>query len=179
MRLKKGDKAPLFTSRDIAGQDIGLGKLGGKKVLLSFYRYASCPLCNLRVNQLIRLYPELSAKDLQVIAIFQSPLESILQYVGKQDAPFPIIPDPQQDLYRTYRVETSWAGFAKAGLQVSKLLASTKLGFLPGRVEGDMNRVPADFLIDEEGIIHTAFYGIDISDHLPEEDIIRFVNNQS
>lgn len=179
MRLKKGDKAPLFKSQDIAGNIIALDQLSGSKVLLSFYRYASCPLCNLRVNQLIRLYPQLADQGLQIIAVFQSPAESILQYVGKQDAPFPIIPDPKQDLYRIYQVETSWTGFAKAGLQISKLVESTKLGYLPGKVEGDMNRVPADFLINEDGIIHTAYYGADISDHLPEEEIIRFVNNKS
>ena len=127
---------------------------------------------------MIRSYPELSAKGLQIIAIFQSPIESILQYVGKQDAPFPIVPDPAQQLYKLYGVETSWMGFAKAGLELGKLVESTKLGFLPGKMEGDINRVPADFLIDENGIIHTAFYGADISDHLPEKEIDRFVNGK-
>lgn len=175
MRLKSGQNAPLFKTSDIGGEEINLEALKGSKVLLSFYRYASCPLCNLRVHKLIQLFPEFSAKGLKIISIFQSPKESILQYVGKQDAPFPIVPDPSQKLYKLYGVETSWMGFAKGGLEVQKLMEITKLGFLPGKVEGDMNRIPADFLIDENGVIQTAFYGKDISDHLDESEILKFV----
>lgn len=176
MRLKVREEAPLFKTTDIADEIIDLQAYRGSKVLLSFYRYASCPLCNLRINHLIKLYPELSNKGLKIVSIFQSPKKSILEYVGKQDAPFPIVPDPSQKLYKLYRVETSWLGFAKAGLEVKKLLETTQKGFLPGKVEGDMNRIPADFLIDEEGIIRKTFYGKDISDHMPIEDIVTFVN---
>jgi thioredoxin-dependent peroxiredoxin len=176
MRLKVGEKAPLFKTTDIGDVIIDLHAHRGSKVLLSFYRYASCPLCNLRINRLIKLYPDLRKKGLKIISIFQSPKESILEYVGKQDAPFPIVPDPSQKLYKLYGVETSWLGFAKAGLEISKLVETTKLGFLPGKVEGDMNRIPADFLIDENGIIQTAFYGKDISDHLGESEILKFVD---
>ena len=52
----------------------------GKKVMLSFYRYAACPLCNLRVNDLINHYPDFNNKGLEMIAIFQSPTKSILKF---------------------------------------------------------------------------------------------------
>lgn len=175
MRLKSGTNAPLFKTTDIGGETIDLQSYKGSKVLISFYRYASCPLCNLRVNNLIKLYPSLSDKGLKIISIFQSPKESILQYVGKQDAPFPIVPDPAQKLYKQYGVETSWTAFAKAGLQINKLIETTKLGFMPGKMEGEVNRVPADFLIDEKGVIQSAYYGADISDHMPIETILSFV----
>jgi peroxiredoxin len=175
MRLKPGQKAPQFKTYDIGEEIIDLEALKGSKVLLSFYRYASCPLCNLRVHKLIQLFPELSANGLKIISIFQSLKESILQYVGKQDAPFPIVSDPSQKLYKLYGVETSWMGFAKGGLEVQKLMETTKLGFLPGKMEGDVNRIPADFLIDENGVIQTAYYGKDISDHLDESEIAKFI----
>jgi len=41
-------------------------------------------------------------------------------------------------------------------------------------MEGDKSIVPADFLIKEDGSIHTAFYGNHIGDHLPIENIPIF-----
>lgn len=43
MKLKKGDKAIGFKTEDILGNKIDLEEFRGKKVLLSFYRGASCP----------------------------------------------------------------------------------------------------------------------------------------
>ena len=45
--------------------------------------------------------------------MFESPRENILQYVGRQDAPFPIVADPQAQLYALYGVEVSEAKVAK------------------------------------------------------------------
>jgi len=39
--------------------------------------------------------------------------------------------------------------------------------------DGNMNRIPADFLIDENGKIAIAYYGKNISDHLPLETILN------
>jgi hypothetical protein len=49
-------------------------------------------------------------------------------------------------------------------------------GFLPAKMEGDLAMIPADFLIDEKGVIQTAYYGINIGDHLSIEQIWTFLN---
>lgn len=174
-KLKAGDKAPNILTQDTFNQTINLDELKGRKILLSFYRYASCPLCNLRVNDLITRSEGWKAKGLDMVAIFQSPAKSIKEYVGKQAAPFPIIPDPEQVYYKKYGVNGNWSKFLK-GLKPSKLFSATKNGFLPGKIENDMTMIPADFLIDENGIIHTAYYGKDSSDHLSIQLIEGFVN---
>jgi len=46
-------------------------------------------------------------------------------------------------------------------------------------MEGNKAIVPADFLINNDGTIHTAFYGKHIGDHLPIEKIDRFLNGSS
>jgi hypothetical protein len=78
-------------------------------------------------------------------------------------------------LYRTWGVETGWAGFLVAGLRVGTVLGAAKHGFLPGRVDGPLNRIPADFLIAPSGRLEVCYYGRDAGDHLPMERIDRFL----
>lgn len=179
MKLVAGDQAPTFVLSDLGDQPVNLAAYRGRKVLLSFYRYASCPFCNLRVHELTQRAPGWQAQGLDLIAVFQSPRESILEYAGSHPRPFPIVADPQRELYRRYGVEGSWSGFLKAGLQVGKMASALHKGFLPGRMEGDINMVPADFLIDEAGNIRVAYYGRDISDHFPVEQIEACLNPPS
>jgi len=167
MRLNTGDTAPPFETTAMGGEPIQLASFRGQKLLLAFFRYASCPLCNLRISELIRHQPELQQQGLHILAIFQSPPERLQQYAGRQRPPFPMIADPDHHLYRLYGVESSWGGFLKGSLRVGSLATATARGFLPGPMDGDKALIPADFLIDPDLIIQTAYYGTDIGDHLP------------
>ncbi|MCG3225385.1 MAG: AhpC/TSA family protein [Candidatus Heimdallarchaeota archaeon] len=173
MRLKDGDEAKNFSLKDISGKQILLSDFKDKKLMLSFYRYASCPLCNLRVQQLIQIHDELKSKGLFLVAFFQSPKESISKYVGKQNAPFPVISDPERKIYKLYGVEHSWIGYLRGGVSLSMLRALWK-GFMIGKMEGKKNLLPADFLIDNLKV-KKAYYGKTISDHLPIDKIKEFL----
>ena len=173
-RLIEGALAPEFETVDHFGQPVSLAALRGRRVLLSFYRYAACPLCNMRVNAIIRRHAAWSAQGLEVLAVFQSSAAEIGQYVGRQDAPFPIIPDPGMQHYRRFGVETSWAGFLKAGLRLDVVARAIGHGYLPTRFSGPLNRVPADFLIDEDGRLVRCYYGADAGDHLPMDEVEAF-----
>jgi peroxiredoxin len=177
MRLINNNIAPDFSKSDLDNVIFELSKSRNKLLLLAFFRYASCPLCNLRIHELIKNYHAL--KDyLDIIAIFQSPSDKIKQYVGKQVIPFPIIPDPEKKLYQLYHVESSWLGFGKAWtIKIAQVFdAVLKHKYLPGTIEGEINRIPADFIIDTDNIIIKAYYGNDIGDHLPLADIFSLVN---
>ena len=176
MKLHVEQAAPDFQIEDIHGTPIALGDYAGKMLMLSFYRYASCPLCNLRVHELIHRYPEFYAKGLHLLAFFQSPRESIRQYVGKQETPFPLVADPTRALYRRYGVESSWVGFGKALFKLPMIFdAVIKKKFLPGKMENEFAMIPADFLIGPDLTISRAFYGKDIGDHLPMRDVENFL----
>ena len=177
MRIKPGQSAKNFSSEDLAGNTVALNDYKGQRLMLSFYRYAACPLCNLRVHHLIQHYAALIEKNLQLVAVFQSPRESILKYAGKQKAPFPIIPDPQRRLYRLYGVESSWAGFIKGSMRLSLVTSALMKGFWPGKMEGIKSMVPADFLIGPDLTVQVAYYGKDIGDHLPVERINGWLYN--
>lgn len=175
MRLHSDCVAPALAGFDFLGAPIDLHAYRDRRVLLSFYRYASCPVCNLRVREIIRAYPRLVEQGLEVIAVFQSPPESIAQHVGRQDAPFPIVADPSMTFYKRFGVENSWMGFFSVAVLAAGFKALAR-GFLPGRVDGRIDRVPADFLIDETGRIAVAHYGKNIDDHLPLVDVERWLH---
>jgi len=177
MRLKAGSTAPAFNAVDFLGEAVNLEAMRGAPVLLSFYRYASCPVCNLRVHSLIEAFPGWSAQGLAIIGVFQSPRASIGQYVGRQDAPFPIVPDPEMVFYKRFGVESRWRGLVSAGAMRAALKAFKK-GFKPGAVDGPFHRTPADFLIDADGRIAVAHYGRDIDDHIPLDTIAQWLQAQ-
>jgi peroxiredoxin Q/BCP len=166
MRLVPGTLAPDFEARDHRGANIRLSELRGSPVLLSFYRYASCPLCNLRVRELTLAREELGTLGLHMLAVFQSTPDHISEYAGNQQPPFPLLADPAMALYRRYGVERDWLGL----LHPATLLTGWKAlraGFRPGAIDGPFDRMPADFLIDAEGRIAIAYYARDPGDHLP------------
>ncbi len=178
MRLTPGNTAPTLRESDFLGQVVDLQALKGRPVLLTFYRYASCPICNLRMRRTIEMFPTWAERGLAVISVFQSPAASISEYVGRQDAPFPIIPDPTMALYRLFGVESRWLGLVSVRV-IGVALRAFSQGFLPGRVEGPLQRTPADFLIDEQGKIAVVHYGRNIDDHLDLTTITQWLNTRS
>ena len=103
MRLKPGDTAPPFQATDLEGRLIELSDFRGKNLLLAFFRYASCPLCNLRINALIRHHDALQVFGLDIVAVFQSPPDRLRQYAGRQQPPFALVPDPDDGISTLYR----------------------------------------------------------------------------
>lgn len=170
MKLQTGNPAPVLQTQDVFGNFVDLSALHGRKVMLSFYRYASCPVCNLRMHELIQSYPQFKQQNLELIAVFQSSVAAITSTVGRQDAPFAIIPDPELELYKRFGVESRWRGLLSLRVIRAAFRAFAE-GFLPGAINGPVHRVPADFLIDEDGRIAVAYYGKTIDDHLSLESI--------
>lgn len=177
MPLQPGAVAPVFHTVDMFDQPVRLDALRGRPVLLSFMRYASCPMCNLRVRELALAHERLSGEGLVVLVVFQSTADSMRQYVGRQDAPFALIPDPTMDLYRRYQVEKGWLGLLAPGNLMPALRAFAS-GFLPGRIDGPIERLPADFLIGADGRIERALYARTAGEHLPLDEVDAWLKRQ-
>lgn len=178
--LSPGAIAPDFTFTGVDGVPLRLSDLRGRKVLLAFLRNAACALCNLRVRHFIRHYIQWSLQGLEVVAVFESSDSNMSQYVGRQEAPFPLIADPQADLYDLYGVEVSeeklQATIADSKTQTFVAEAAAE-GFALTPEEGsNMHRIPAEFLINEEGIVQVVHYGRLVTDHLPLDVIDRFAD---
>jgi len=175
MHIEAGMMAPEFEVLDSFGNKVNLADYRGKKVLLSFFRNAACAMCNLRVHQLIGHYEEWKANGLELVTVFVSPQENILQYVGKQDAPFPIIADPEAKLYDLYGLETSEekvnTTMGRSDVQ-EKIGEAAAAGFVLTKEEGsNFFRMPAEFLIGPDSRVELAHYNQFVYDHLPLEVI--------
>ncbi|TBL79474.1 redoxin domain-containing protein [Paenibacillus thalictri] len=181
-QLQPGNAAPLFQTVDHNGSSVRLEQYRGRKMLLAFFRNSACALCNLRMHRLISRYPQWREQGLDVIAFFESPETSLHAYAGKQDAPFPLIADPQARIYNLYGVEVSEQ---KVQATISDTFTKSAIaqaeaaGFKLTHEEGsNFHRIPAEFLIDEDGILRVVHYNRLITDDLPLETIDRFASQK-
>lgn len=170
-QLQRGMIAPAFSTVDIFGNPVSLESYRGRKVLLAFLRFSACAVCNLRVHHFIGRYPDWQRQGLNVVTIFESPETNMRRYVGAQNAPFPLVADPTAHLYDLYGIETSEekvrATMAEANTK-SVIAEAAAAGFALTPEEGsNFNRIPAEFMIDEHGIVQLAHYSRIITDHLP------------
>lgn len=172
--LLENDNAIDFIVSDYLNNQVTLSDFKGKKVLLSFFRGAACPFCNLRLRELINNYPKFEEKGIVVIAFFASSKEEINEYAGKQKAPFSIIPDPTLKFYTKYGVEQSRLGMLKTMLKPLKMINMMTSGFFNLKSSKDKPIVPADFLINEYQIIQKAYYGSNFGDHINIEEILNW-----
>jgi peroxiredoxin Q/BCP len=179
MRLKVGQTAPDFTVQDIDGNTIQLSAYKGKKVLLSFFRNVSCPFCNLRVHELLKLKDSMDKKGVQMLFFFESSSAHLHKSIFyKEMSPIPLIGDPQKKVYAQYGIEASTLKVLSTFLTsggFSKFSEGRKM--IAGQEEdkdATQNLIPADFLLDENQRIVTAHYGANLNDRLPIKDIKIF-----
>lgn len=174
-----GDRVPDFIVTDIFGETIQLSNFVGKKTLLVFFRFASCPLCTVRFAQLVQNHSEYAAKGLNVVSVFESSPEFVKRYAtNKKNVPFPVIADLEGDLYKLYNVKKSIVGTVIGSFRIFKIfkgLFSRK--FSVAVPDGSITRVPADFLIGPVLTVQESYYGSDIGDHIPLKHINEFLEN--
>lgn len=175
-KLKENDKALNFIKKDYLGNEIDLSKYKGKKVLITFFRGSSCPFCNLRLQKIIHNYDEFKKRNIEIITFFASSKDEILEYAGKQNTPFPIIPDPNLEIYKKYHLEQSYLSMLKTIFKMNDLFNVMKSPFFNIKAilksMKDAPLTPADILIDEKQTIHKVYYGKTFGDHLSIKEIL-------
>lgn len=173
MTLKKGDKAPSIQLIDIYDKNVNLEDYRGKRVLVSFYRFATCPFCNLRIHDIIKNYEHYN-EHFEIIAIFESSHKTLQKKMLPYKAPFSIMSDKEDLYYNAYGVTKSFIGMIKGMVfRMPSMIKSMFSGNIPFYIDSSLIRMPADFLIDENGIVEIAYYGQDEGDHLDLTPFIR------
>lgn len=172
-QLKVKDSALHFIGKDIYGNTVDLNSFRGQKVLITFFRVATCPFCNMAVQELINGHEELEKKGIKVIALFSSTAEEIHEYAGKQNPPFPIIADPDFKIYEQYGIKISFKGLMKTMLKPVRVFDAMISGFFNLKSMSKKPIIPADFLIDENHKIIKAHYGSDYGDHISVPELLK------
>ena len=175
MKINKGDKKEEKELPDPDGNTFKLSSIKGKKVLLTFYRHASCAVCNLRINEFVKKYEEFG-KNFTMVGIFHAPVDFLKKNMDRHNLPFTVLADESFEYFKKYDVERSYGKLFSAFIfKVHKFFLAGIKGYLPVQFKGYVDIVPVDVLINEEGIVEDVYYGeSDIADHMPFEKIKAF-----
>ncbi|WP_436516014.1 peroxiredoxin-like family protein [Ekhidna sp. To15] len=171
--------APIFKLDDIFDREIDLSKYKGKRVLIAFFRHAGCPFCNTRVHNLEKHNEELKKSGFEMIFFFESKKDLLLSSnFHKSISPIPLISDPEKKWYDAYGVESSGLKSAKSHFtSFFKQVFEAKKKNLPIHwMSGDesIKTIPAEFLMDERGIIRKVHYAKGLRDRMAIDEIIKF-----
>lgn len=137
--LKECDKAPNFTAKDQAGNEVKLTNYKGKKVVLYFYPKDDTPGCTKEACNFRDNFNMLKKKGIEVIGISTDNVKSHGKFVEKFDLPFTLVADEEKTIVQDYGV---WGE--------KKFMGKTYMG---------TNRVT--FIIDEKGVITKIITKVD------------------
>jgi len=177
-QAQEKQKATDFTATTIDGKTFRLSDLKGKKIFLSFYRNGACALCNLRVHEISLRQDEFDKAGIVVIAVFESSVEDMRPYVGKQQLDFTLLSDPEGKLYDKYGIKTSAElvnAVMSSGSAASRVQEAENAGFkLTPQQGSNFYRIPAEVLIDENFDIVKIHHCDQLTNHLPIEEVLKF-----
>jgi thioredoxin-dependent peroxiredoxin len=149
-KLKAGDKAPEFTSKDQDGKTVSLQDYKGKKVILYFYPKDNTPgctaqACNLRDNKEM-----LGKEGYQILGVSSDDEASHKSFISQYSLTFPLIADTDKSIHEKY------------GVWVEKERDGKKF----------MGTARTTFVIDEKGYITQVIDKVETKDHANQ--IIKF-----
>ena len=102
MKKSEGDKVSNIQLKAFDGSNFNLDSINGKRYMVTFFRFAGCPFCNLRVHNLVKQYDSFGS-NFTIVGIFDSSLEDLQRHAEKHNAPFPILADESNIYYEEYR----------------------------------------------------------------------------
>ena len=174
-KLKIGDDAPNFSLPAVDGTNFEMSAMKGKRVILTFFRFSTCPFCNIRINRIIKRWNEFS-DDTIMVGVFDAKIGELTKRMKKHNVPFSIVADETYQHFKENGVEKSTLRFMRGAMRSPlTMIQATLKGYIPMTLSmSKMSTLPADILIDENGKIVEAHYCKDTVDHLPIDRLISF-----
>ncbi|MFI6687902.1 peroxiredoxin-like family protein [Streptomyces sp. NPDC050485] len=166
--LAVGDQAPAFSLPSATGETVTLdGLLAEGPAILTFYRGAWCPYCNLALRSLQQHHGEIIARGAQLAAVSPQIPDESLTLTEKHQLAFPVLSDLGSETATRY-------GLA---FDLTDELAALydEFGFDLQRVNGGHPRtlpLPATYVIDRDGIVRWAFVDTDYIARAEPADIL-------
>jgi peroxiredoxin len=171
--LDAGAQAPRFSLPTATGHIVSLDDLLVRgPVVLTFYRGAWCPYCNLQLRALQRIHGELTARGARLVAVSPQIPDESLSLSDKHQLAFDVVSDVGSDLAKQY-------GLA---FDLPEDLAAVydSRGFDLPRVNGGHPRtlpIPATYVIDRRGGIRWAFVDSDYTVRAEPADILAALDS--
>ncbi len=174
-KLQIGDQAPSITLPCIDGTTFDMSSLRGKRVIFTFFRFSSCPFCNIRIDRIMKRWAEFP-EDTVMVGVFDAKIEELTKRMSKRNIPFTIVADETYENFKKNGVEKSFARFMWGAIRSPiTMITATLKGYVPMTLSiSRMSTLPADILIDEQGKVIDAHYCRDTVDHIPIDRLISF-----
>ena len=184
--LKIGDIAPDFMLMSDQGETHHLSDYRGTKILLCFYDYAHCPKCAYSVGNLIGHQKKLAwAQRLKVITVFLTDKDILHDGLTNKNAPIPrlcddslypflALADPNGEAASSFRLgnKSILPTPRQIAFKVARRNSNKKQIFPPLPLR---NFLPAEFLIDENGVIVDILRARKASEYMAMERIQQFL----
>jgi peroxiredoxin len=156
--LKKNQLAPGFEARDQSNKVINLADFRSKKnVVLYFYPKDDTPGCTIEARQFTELSNEFSGLDTMIIGVSKDDCDSHRAFIEKYSLDVKLLADTDGELCQAYGV---WQEKEKNG-------------------EKQMGIVRSTFIINKDGILEDAIYGVNADGHAREIlEKIKQLDNQ-
>jgi len=165
-RVRVGGVFPTLELAATSGQQVTVPDPAGGYVHLQLRRFAGCPICNRHLRSIVTRHDEIRSHGIREVVVFHSTAAELAKF--EAELPFPLIADPERELYRRLGVERGLSSLlstralraAIAGQTAALGNRSTKRGALgPIKPTGGRLGLPADFLIAPDGRIAALKYG--------------------
>ena len=164
-RVRVGGVFPTLELAATSGQQVTVPDPAGGYVHLQLRRFAGCPICNRHLRSIVTRHDEIRSHGIREVVVFHSTAAELTKF--EAELPFPLIADPERELYRRLGVERGLSSLlstralraAIAGQTAALGNRSTKRGALgPIKPTGGRLGLPADFLIAPDGRIAALKY---------------------
>ncbi|WP_345019230.1 peroxiredoxin-like family protein [Streptomyces shaanxiensis] len=166
--MRSSVPAPAFSLPSATGQTVPLDDLlAAGPVVLTFYRGAWCPCCNIALRALQQHHTDITARDARLVAVSPQIPDESLSLTEKRHLAFDVLSDIGSDTAKQYGLAFD--------LPDDLATVHDKLGFDLQRVNGGHPRtlpLPATYVIDRAGTVRWAFVTTDYTTRAEPADIL-------
>lgn len=142
-KLKAGDKAPDFISKDQDGKTVSLKQFKGKKLMLYFYPRDNSSGCTAQACSLRDNFKELKKQGYAILGVSTDDEVSHKGFKDKYELPFSLLADIDKSIHLKYGV---WTEKERNGVKAYSTTRTT-------------------FLINKDGFINSIIADIDTKNH--------------
>ena len=165
--LKVGDKAPDFELPNAAGKPVKFSSLlADGPVVVTWYRGAWCPYCNIALKGFQTILPEIKAEGASLVAISPQTPDNSLSTVEKDGLGFEVLSDKGNKIAHAfgvaYKLPSVVSEQMKGRLDLSKYNGDSS----------DELPLGATYVIDKGGVIRYAFIDADYRKRAEPSDIV-------
>jgi peroxiredoxin len=166
--LNEGDEIPQINLPNAVGTTINVNSmLKDGPVVISFYRGAWCPYCNLELKALQQALPEIKSLDAQLITISPNAPDNSISSIEKHGLEFEVLTDAGNKIAKEFRLVFNLAEELRPIYQ--------QFNFDIPKYNGDESwelPIPATYIINTDGKIVHAFVSADYTQRMEPTEII-------